>query len=62
MFLVGMQSGYAEKRNYIALVVMVMILSVVFFLIIDLDRSQEGLMRVPQQALFDLQRKLNAAP
>jgi hypothetical protein len=41
---------------------MVMILSVVFFLIIDLDRSQEGLMRVPQQALFDLQRQLNAAP
>jgi hypothetical protein len=62
VFLVGMQSGYAEKRNYLALIVMVMILSVVFFLIIDLDRSQEGLMRVPQQALFDLQRHLNAAP
>jgi len=58
MFLVGMQSGYAEKRNYVALVVMVLILSVVFFLIVDLDRSQEGLMRVPQQALYDLQRQL----
>jgi len=58
MFLVGMQSGYAEKRNYVALVVLVLILSVVFFLIVDLDRSQEGLMRVPQQALYDLQRQL----
>jgi hypothetical protein len=59
MFLVGMQSGYAENRDHIALVVLVLILSVVFFLIVDLDRSQEGLMRVPQQALFDLQRQLN---
>jgi hypothetical protein len=58
MFLVGMQSGYAEKRNFLALVVLVLILSVVFFLIVDLDRSQEGLMRVPQQALYDLQRQL----
>jgi hypothetical protein len=59
MFLVGMQSGYADNRNFIALVVLVLILSVVFFLIIDLDRSQEGLMRVPQQAMLDLQRQLN---
>jgi hypothetical protein len=59
MFLVGMQSGYAEKRNLIASIVLVLILSVVFFLIVDLDRSQEGLMRVPQQALYDLQRQIN---
>jgi hypothetical protein len=62
MFLVGMQSGYAEKRNYIALVVLVLILSVVFFLIVDLDRSHEGLMQVPQGAMYDLQRTLNASP
>ena len=59
MFLVGMQSGYAEKRNYIALVVLVLILSVVFLLIVDLDRSHEGLMRVPQQAMYNLQRQIN---
>jgi hypothetical protein len=62
MFLVGMQSGYAEKRNYIALVVLVLILSVVFFLIVDLDRSHEGQMRVSQGAMYDLQRTLNASP
>lgn len=62
MFLVGMQFGHAGKRNYIALVVLVLILSLVFFLIVDLDRPQEGLMRVPQQALFDLQRQFNVSP
>jgi len=58
MFLVGMQSGYAENRNLIALVVLILILSVVFLLIVDLDRAREGLLQVPQQALFDLQRQL----
>jgi uncharacterized membrane protein (Fun14 family) len=60
MFLVGVQTGYGERRNYLALVVLVLILSVVFLLIVDLDRSQEGLLRVNQQAMIDLQRQLNA--
>lgn len=59
MFLVGINSGYHERRNIIALIVLVLILSVVFLLIVDLDRSTEGLLRVPQQPLFDLQRQLN---
>jgi hypothetical protein len=62
MFLVGMQSGNAENRNIIALVILVLILAVVFFLIIDLDRSQQGLLRVSQQALFDLQSQLPTLP
>jgi hypothetical protein len=61
MILVGIQSGYSEKRNFIALMVLVLILSVVFLLIVDLDRSQEGLMRVPQQALYDIQRQINTS-
>ena len=62
MFLVGVQTGYGEKRNYLALIVLVLILSVVFLLIVDLDRAQDGLLRVPQQPLIDLQRQLNASP
>jgi hypothetical protein len=58
-FLVGVQSGYGEERNYLALVVLVLILAVVFFLIVDLDRAQEGLLRVSQLPLVDLQRQLN---
>ena len=56
--LVGVQSGYGEKRNYVALVVLVLILSVVFLLIVDLDRAQEGLLQVSQLPMFDLQRQL----
>ena len=61
-FLVGVQSGDGEKRNYLAHIVLVLILSVVFLLIVDLDRSQEGLLQVNQQAMFDLQRQLNTSP
>jgi hypothetical protein len=61
-FLVGVQSGDGEKRNYLAQIVLVLILSVVFLLIVDLDRAQEGLLRVSQLPLFDLQRQLNATP
>jgi hypothetical protein len=59
MFLVGMQSGYNENCNFIALVLLVLILSVVLYVIVDLDRSLQGFLQVPQQALFDLQRQLN---
>jgi hypothetical protein len=58
MFLVGMQSGYSESRNLTAIIMLVLILSVVFMLIVDLDRSGEGLMKVSQQALFELQKQL----
>jgi hypothetical protein len=59
LFLAGMQSGYAENRNLIAQIILVLVLSIVFLLIIDLDRSSQGLLQVPQQALINLQRQLN---
>jgi hypothetical protein len=37
-------------------------LSVVFLLIVDLDRAQEGFLKIPQQAMLDLQRQLNSMP
>lgn len=58
-FLVGVQSGQGEKRNYFAYIILVMILAVVFLLIVDLDRAQEGLLRISQQPMIDLQRQLN---
>ena len=60
-FLVGVQSGDGETRNYLAHIVLVLILSVVFILIVDLDRAQEGLLQVNQLPMIDLQRQLNAA-
>jgi hypothetical protein len=58
MFLVGMGSAYRENRNHLAQFLLILILSVVFFLIVDLDRPTEGLLQVPQQALIELQQQL----
>jgi hypothetical protein len=58
-FLVGVQSGDGEKRNYLAHIVLALILAVVFMLIVDLDREQEGLLQVTQQPMIDLLRQLN---
>jgi hypothetical protein len=40
----------------------VLLLSVVFLVIIDMDRSNVGLLQIPQKALIDLQQKLNLVP
>lgn len=62
MFLIGLHNGYEGQRNLVALVAMVLILSMVFLLIVDLDRSGQGLVQVPQKALLDLQRTLGVQP
>jgi hypothetical protein len=54
--LVGLHAGYGEKLNLIALLALVLTLSVVFLLIVDLGRSNTGMLQVSQQALLDLQR------
>jgi hypothetical protein len=61
LMLVGLQSSYGERRNFIALTLLVLEFSAVVYLAIDLDRSQQGLLRVSQQLLIDLQQQL-AAP
>lgn len=62
MFLIGLQSGYTGKRNVIALVTMVLILSLVFVLITDLERSQQGLLQISYQSMIDLQQQLRLNP
>ncbi len=62
MVLIGVYDSYREKHNLIALVMVVLIVSVVFFVIIDLDRSNAGLLQIPQEALINLQQKLNLMP
>ncbi len=62
MALIGVQGSYTGKRNYLALILTVLIISVVFLLIVDLDRPNQGLIQVPQKALLDLQQQLRAAP
>jgi hypothetical protein len=60
-FLVGLVSSVDGKRNAIVWILLALVLAAVLMLIADLDRSQEGLHTVSQQALSDLQRKF-AAP
>lgn len=62
MLLIGMQASYSHKRNILALIVMVFILSLVFMLITDLERSQQGLLQVSQQPLIALQQQLRLKP
>jgi hypothetical protein len=62
MILIGVQGSYTGKRNFLALFLMVLILSMVFLIIIDLDRPSQGLIRIPQKALIDLQQQIRSMP
>ena len=54
--MVGYTAGLKRRRSVASAVVLVIALGVVLALVIDLDRPQEGLINVSQQALLDVQR------
>ncbi len=62
MVLIGVYDSYREKHNFIALILVVLIVSVVFLVIFDMDRSNVGLLQIPQKALINLQQKLILTP
>jgi hypothetical protein len=62
MLLIGLYFSYREKHNLIAVTMVVLIVSVVFLMIIDMDRSNVGLLQIPQKALINLQQKLIQTP
>ncbi len=64
MFMMGYRSGLVGARSLMVSLALVLSFSGVMFLIADLDRPQKGFMRVSQQAMVELQNKLNkdAAP
>jgi hypothetical protein len=53
--MVGYSAGLKRRRSVLSAVMMVVTLGVVLTLVIDLDRPQEGLVNVSQQALIDVQ-------
>jgi ABC-type molybdate transport system ATPase subunit len=55
----GYHAGMVGTRRSLAIVAVAFTFSVVIELIADLDRPQEGVLRVSQQALTDLQRSMN---
>jgi hypothetical protein len=60
MIMLGTQIGQSGTRHFELEVALALTFSTVLFLIADLDRPQEGLLRVSQEAMLDLQTKLHA--
>jgi len=60
MIMMGTQIGLSGARHIGTELALAVAFSVVLFLIADLDRPQEGLINVSQQAMVELQTKLNA--
>ena len=58
MAAVGYQAGLSATRRSPAMLGLVLAFALVLLLVADLDRAQEGLLRVSQQALVDLQRTM----
>ena len=55
----GYHAGLSGTRRSLAILAVAVTFSVVIELIADLDRPQEGVLRISQQALLDVQRSMN---
>jgi hypothetical protein len=51
---VGYHGGLTKSRRSLTIVVLVVTFSVIWLLVADLDRPQEGFLRVSQQPMIDL--------
>lgn len=58
---VGYQAGLSTTKRSPAMIGMCLAFAAIFALIGDLDRSQEGYLRVGQEAMIDLQRSMASA-
>jgi hypothetical protein len=54
--MIGFSAGAKGHRSVISAVVLVLALGIVLAMVIDLDRPQDGLIKVSQQPLTDVQR------
>jgi hypothetical protein len=55
--LIGLVSSVDRKRHAIVWILLAFVLAGILMLIAELDRAQEGLLTISQQALLDLQRQ-----
>ena len=56
----GLHVGRADGRGWVTELVLVLVFAAVLVLIVDLDRPNDGLINVSQQALIDLQQQMGA--
>jgi hypothetical protein len=61
IWVMGYHAGLAGSGRSVAINAIVLALSAVMTLIGELDRSQEGLLGVSQQAMIDLRRTVGTA-
>ncbi len=57
----GLVQERLDGRNLLAQVVLTLVFAAVLLLLVDLDRTQEGLLQVSQQALIDLQQQMQGS-
>jgi hypothetical protein len=60
MGMMGYREGISGRRSILASLALAFAFSAVLVLIVDLDRPQQGLVKVSQQAMLDLQAKLGS--
>jgi hypothetical protein len=58
MAVLGYQQGLSNSRRSLAVLALMLAFTAVMLLIADLDRPQEGLLRVSQQSMIDLRESL----
>lgn len=58
MFVMGYHGGLSGSCRSLAMLALVVAFSAVMTLIVDLDRPKQGVFRVSQQAMIDLQRSM----
>jgi hypothetical protein len=58
---IGCLAGLAGKRTHLVTWALILSFSSVMFLIVDLDRPQEGLLTVSQQAMLDVRSRLSVS-
>jgi hypothetical protein len=60
MTTIGTQVGLSRKRRLIAVIPLSLALAALVILVVDLDRPGDGLIRVGQQAMIELQRSFGS--
>jgi hypothetical protein len=58
---VGYHEGLSKSRRSLVILVLVLTFSAILTMVADLDRPQEGLMKVSQRAMIDLRNMINDA-
>lgn len=60
MVMLGLQLGFYGKRRLIAVLPLNIAFAILIALVVDLDRPQQGFIRVDQQAMLDVQAMMDA--